>query len=198
MWSRSRWRRCCPRPVSRSLRRSSSGQAEVSPSPDRRSEFVNEPVADFSRPQVRAAMAGAVEDVRRKSGLRLDISTLACHAPTGPDLRSFNPSRPDQLVAVVQSYQPADVAGLMKAAEAHTEEWKDRTVADRVAVMRKAASLMRVQRWELAAWEVFEEGKPWREADADVAEAIDFLEYYAGECTTGAPQPTGPLSGRGE
>ena len=82
-------------------------------------------------------------------------------------------------MAVVQSYQPTDVAGLMKAAEAHAEEWKDRTVAERVAVLRKAASLMRARRWELAAWEVYEEGKPWREADADVAEAIDFLEYYA-------------------
>jgi RHH-type proline utilization regulon transcriptional repressor/proline dehydrogenase/delta 1-pyrroline-5-carboxylate dehydrogenase len=77
----------------------------------------------------------------------------------------------------------------MKVAEAHAEEWKARTVADRVAVMRKAASLMRAQRWELAAWEVFEEGKPWREADADVAEAIDFLEYYAQEMAQLEPAP---------
>ncbi|WHZ14846.1 MAG: Proline dehydrogenase / Delta-1-pyrroline-5-carboxylate dehydrogenase [Nitrospira sp.] len=143
--------------------------------------FVNEPVADFSRPQVRASMAEALDLVRKRLGQRLEASKLACHPPTGPDLRSFNPSRPDQLVAVVQSYGPADVAGLMEGAEAHAEAWKERPIANRVAIMRKAAALMRTQRRELAAWEVFEEGKPWREADADVAEAIDFLEYYAGE-----------------
>ena len=48
---------------------------------------------------------------------------------------------------------------------------------------------MREHRRELAAWEVFEEGKPWREADADVAEAIDFLEYYAGEMARLDPPP---------
>ncbi|MBA3754266.1 MAG: aldehyde dehydrogenase family protein, partial [Nitrospira sp.] len=105
----------------------------------------------------------------------------ACAIPTGPELRSFNPGQPDQVVSVVQSYQPADVAGLMNAAESHAEEWKNRTVAERVAIIRKTAALMRAQRWELAAWEVYEEGKLWRDADADVAEAIDFLEYYAAE-----------------
>ena len=40
---------------------------------------------------------------------------------------------------------------------------------------------MRARRFELAAWEVYECGKPWREADADVAEAIDFCEFYARE-----------------
>lgn len=144
-------------------------------------EFVNEPVADFSRPQARAAMADALDLVGKQLGQRLDASKLACLSPTGPDLRSFDPSRPDQPVAVVQSYDPADVAGLMNAAEAHTEAWRERPIANRVALLRNAAALMRIQRWELAAWEVFEEGKPWREADADVAEAIDFLEYYAGE-----------------
>ncbi|MBI4001298.1 MAG: proline dehydrogenase family protein, partial [Nitrospira defluvii] len=159
-------------------------------------EFVNEPVADFSHPLVREAMARGLDLVRKELGRRLDTSKLASHPPTGPDLRSFNPSQPDQLVAVVQSYQLADVAGLIKSAEAHAEEWKDRTVAERVAMMRKAAALMRAQRWELAAWEVYEEGKPWREADADVAEAIDFLEYYAGEMEQlGLPRRQGHYPG---
>ena len=151
--------------------------------------FVNEPAADFSRAQVRGAMAEALGLVRKQLGQRLEVSTLNAHLPTGPDLCSFNPAQPDQLVGSVQSYQPADVAGLLKVAESHAEEWKNRTVAERVAVMRKAASLMREQRWELAAWEVFEEGKPWREADADVAEAIDFLAYYAGEMEQLEPPP---------
>ena len=162
----------------------------------RRPEFLNEPVADFSRSVVREAMVRGLDLVRKALGRRLDASTLASYPPTGPDLRSFNPSQPDQLVAVLQSYQPADVANLMKAAEAQAAEWKDRTVAERVAVMRKAGALMRAQRWELAAWEVYEEGKPWREADADVAEAIDFLEYYAEDMEQlGAPRRLGQYPG---
>ncbi len=144
-------------------------------------EFVNEPVADFSRASVRAAMVDAIDRRRTQLGQRLDVSPLAVHLPTGPELSTYDPSRPDQRVAVVQSYQPADVEALIKIAESHAEAWSGRPIADRVAVMRNAAALMRDRRWDLAAWEVFEEGKPWREADADVAESIDFLEYYAGD-----------------
>lgn len=152
-------------------------------------EFINEPLADFSRAPVRQAMAAALDHRRALLGERLDVMKLAVHPPTGPDLSSFNPSRPDQLVAVVSSFQPADVASLVKVAETHGDAWKERTAAERVAVMRQAASLMRAQRWELAAWEVFEEGKPWREADADIAEAIDFLEYYAKDMERLDPPP---------
>jgi len=160
----------------------SSAPAERRASPySSPTEFENEPVADFSRPPIRAAMADAIERRRKRLGQRLDVSTLAVHLPTGPELSTFDPSRPQQLVATVQSYQAADVAALIKIAEGGEEAWSRWPVAERVAVMRKAASLMRHERWELAAWEVFEEAKPWREADADVAESIDFLEYYAGE-----------------
>lgn len=152
-------------------------------------EFINEPAADFSQASVRAAMVDAIERRRKQVGERLDVSKVAVHLPTGPELSTYDPSRPEQRVAVVQSYQPADVAALIKIAESHAEAWSGRPVADRVAVMRQAASLMRAQRWELAAWEVFEEGKPWREADADIAEAIDFLEYYAREMARLDPPP---------
>ncbi len=165
-----------PKAPPASAERNHEAASPVGPRP-----FVNEPVADFSRAHVRLAMAEALDLVRTQLGTRLDLSKLNSHLPTGSDLRSMNPSQPDQLVAVLQSYQPVDVASLMKVAESHAAVWKGRAIADRVAVMRTAAALMREQRWELAAWEVFEEGKPWREADADVAEAIDFLEYYAGE-----------------
>lgn len=152
-------------------------------------QFVNEPVADFSCADVRGAMVAALDHVRKQLGQRLDVSRVNEYPPTGTDLRPFNPSQPEQLIGIVQSYRPADMAGLVKVAGSHADEWKNRTIAERVAVMRKAAALMREQRWELAAWEVFEEGKPWREADADVAEAIDFLEYYAGEMERLEPPP---------
>lgn len=172
-------------------------RSEETSSPAVRSvAFINEPVADFSHPQVRDRMAGAIEIVRQQLGRRLDVSKLAVQAPTGPELRSVNPSQPQQLVTVVQSYNPGQVPALLKAAEAGGQAWKAQPVAERVAVLRKAASLMRAQRWELAACEVFEEGKPWREADADVAEALDFLEYYAADMEqVGAPRRLGQYPG---
>ena len=59
--------------------------------------------------------------------------------------------------------------------------WRATPVEERVDVLLRAADAMRRQRLELAAWEVLEAAKPWREADADVCEAIDFLVYYAHE-----------------
>ena len=147
---------------------------------DVRDEFANEPHADFSRAGVRTEMLAALERVRGQLGKRCDI-TGGPVKPTGPDLVSVDPSRPDRTVAVVPGYAPADVPELMRRAAACSGEWERRPVSDRVAVLRCAADLMRARRRDLAAWEVFEEGKPWREADADIAEAIDFLEYYARE-----------------
>ena len=59
--------------------------------------------------------------------------------------------------------------------------WRDTEPAVRAEYLRKIARGFRERRFELAAWIVHETGKPWRESDADVAEAIDFCEYYAAE-----------------
>ena len=67
------------------------------------------------------------------------------------------------------------------AARAAFPAWAATPAADRAAILIKAAAIMRNRRFELAAWEVYECGKPWAEADADVAEAIDFCEFYARE-----------------
>jgi RHH-type proline utilization regulon transcriptional repressor/proline dehydrogenase/delta 1-pyrroline-5-carboxylate dehydrogenase len=59
--------------------------------------------------------------------------------------------------------------------------WRDAAVEQRAGLLRRMAEIMRRRRYELAAWQVYECGKPWREADADIAEAIDFCMYYAHE-----------------
>ena len=59
--------------------------------------------------------------------------------------------------------------------------WRDVPVTQRAAVLVKAAATMRARRDELSAVIIQESGKTWREADADVCEAIDFCEYYARE-----------------
>src|SRR2546428_9720381 len=78
---------------------------------------------------------------------------------------------------VVSAAVPEDVDEAVARAVAGGRSWAATPAPDRMAVLAKAADLLRRRRFELAALEVFEVGKGWRDADADLAEAIDFLEY---------------------
>ena len=100
---------------------------------------------------------------------------------SGPLLTSHNPSRPDEVVGVVQAADGSNVEHAIRQAGDAWPAWRERPAAERVKVLQAAAALMRAHRETLAAWEILECGKPWREADADIAEAIDFLEFYAAE-----------------
>ncbi|HET9962351.1 MAG TPA: proline dehydrogenase family protein, partial [Nitrospiraceae bacterium] len=142
--------------------------------------FSNEAVADFSHEATRQAMNAALELVRSQLGRRLDRSS-SFPDPGGTELVSMDPSRPDQVVARCTGYAPGDVARIVEASAKRAQEWACAPFDQRIGVLRRTADVLRRSRWETAAWEVFEQGKPWREADADVAEAIDFLEYYAAE-----------------
>lgn len=147
--------------------------------PPLESPFRNEPHRDFSQETHRAAMRAALDAVRRRFGRRWDHRAAA--TPTGADLISRNPSRPTEIVGRCPSYAPADIEMLVRAARKGFEAWRLVSPDQRAEVLLAAANAMRRRREELAAWEVFEVGKTWREADADVAEAIDFCEFYARE-----------------
>ena len=152
--------------------------ASTFPHSGKSDSFFNEPHSDFSRQEIRTAMQVAIDQVRTDLG-RPWPTTVRGKRLAGPLMTSRNPARPDELVATVQTASPADVAAAVSAAVAARAAWGRQSAAERIAVVRRAAGLMRERRYELAAWEMFEVGKPWREADADVAEAIDFLEFYA-------------------
>ena len=146
--------------------------------------FANEPMTDFTRPEARAKMIQALHNVRRhlESGpyhcpLVIDgdeaegTGTLEVHAP-GETSIWFS--------------ETAD-AGVRQADQAVTaaykafDAWSSTSPTARAAILIKAASILKRDRFKLSALEVFECGKPWREADGDVAEAIDFCEFYARE-----------------
>src|SRR5437870_11478038 len=69
----------------------------------------------------------------------------------------------------------------MKAALAAFAKWSATPGADGIKIVTRAADIMRRRKHELSAWMVYEVGKTWPEADADTAEAIDFMEFYARE-----------------
>lgn len=142
--------------------------------------FLNEPHTDFSKEASRTAMSQAIQQVRAQLGRSCD-TRAASPFRSGPDLISRNPADPEEVVGRVRGAAPADMARAVEQARAAFQEWRSTPPARRADILQKAAAIMRARRFELAAWEIFETGKPWREADADVAEAIDFLEFYARE-----------------
>lgn len=144
--------------------------------------FVLEPLADFSRPETRRAMAQALADVRQQFGHTYPLIINGDAMETGRRLESVNPSRFDEIVGHVYSAEAQHVQRAVAAARAAFDhEWSQTTADQRAELLKSAADLMRDRRWELAAWMVFESGKPWKEADADVCEAIDFCRFYARE-----------------
>ncbi|HET8563139.1 MAG TPA: proline dehydrogenase family protein, partial [Candidatus Binatia bacterium] len=144
-------------------------------------QFVNEPHAEFSQVSSRAAMTKAITEVRGQLGRTLSYRVPSDISPSGPELVSLNPSRPSEMVGRLRSFEPADVAGLVQAVLPKLALWSATAPDRRADILVKAAATMRRRRFELSAWEIFETGKSWREADADVTEAIDFLEFYARE-----------------
>ncbi len=142
--------------------------------------FANEPHSNFSKADVRHAMREGITSVQAQLGRRWQ-GGVSDSKPTGPWIESRNPCRPNEVVAHVQGAAVSDLSSIIDVALKEWESWRRTAPELRSDILRKAAAAMGHRRYELAAWEIFEVGKPWREADADVAEAIDFLRYYADE-----------------
>ena len=147
------------------------------PSTGLRTGFSNEPVLDFGSEQNRRALRTALKTAR--AGLGGDYPL-----PGGIDApsnwaESRNPARSAEILGRVELAGGERAERTLAAAAAAFPDWRDTPVAERGRLCRRAADLIRDRRFDLAAWQVLEVGKNWREADADVAEAIDYWRYYA-------------------
>jgi RHH-type proline utilization regulon transcriptional repressor/proline dehydrogenase/delta 1-pyrroline-5-carboxylate dehydrogenase len=145
-----------------------------------RMSFDNEPQSNFSQTAVRKTMQASIGSVQSLLGREWHSGAPGIRL-TGPWLESRNPCRPTEVVARVQSAAVSDLDRVIEQALTQWDQWRWKASGARSEILRQAALEMSRRRYELAAWEIFEVGKPWREADADVAEAIDFLRYYADE-----------------
>ncbi|HWF26274.1 MAG TPA: aldehyde dehydrogenase family protein [Solirubrobacteraceae bacterium] len=145
------------------------------PSP---SPYTNEPILELRRAPVRAGLADALAEVDRELPLAVPV-WIGDDARVGDELLSTDPGDPERVVASAARATDADVATAVRVATGAFPAWSATPAAERAAVLTGAAAWMRERRLELAALEVRECAKPWPEADADVCEAIDFLEYYA-------------------
>jgi RHH-type proline utilization regulon transcriptional repressor/proline dehydrogenase/delta 1-pyrroline-5-carboxylate dehydrogenase len=140
--------------------------------------FANEPVLELRRAPVRGQLADALAAVDARLPLRVPVWVGADRGAV-EGLESTDPGAPDRLVATAGRAGANDVDAAVDAATRGALEWGARPAVERAATLVAAAGLLRERRLEIAALEVRECAKPWPEADADVCEAIDFLEFYA-------------------
>ena len=159
-------------------------------------EFRNEPYADFTLAENRAAMEEALRNVRAGFGRDYELRIGKDRIATGDKLFSVNPSNPREVVGIHHKANAALANRAVESAWAAFPAWSRTPAADRVRMLREAASILRRRKLEFDAWLVYEAGKTWPEAEADVSEAIDFCEYYACEMERLAgPQPVVQLPG---
>ena len=144
-------------------------------------EYRNEPLADFSREESRHAMKNALAAIQNQLGRTYYGRIGGKPIETGKLLDSVNPSKPSEVVGRVHLASAEDARRAVEVAATAFESWRETPVETRAKCLTRAAEIMRRRKWELSAWIVKESGKPWREADGDVAEAIDFCTYYAQE-----------------
>lgn len=142
------------------------------------SPFTNEPHTDFSLSRNHDWLSQALQRTTEKLGRHYTYPVPPTVDFNGPELCSINPSNPEQVIARFSTITPSSLDTLIQSVQTQLDSWRHIPPHDRANILFRTACLMRKTKAELAAWEILETGKPWREADADVAEAIDFLEFY--------------------
>jgi 1-pyrroline-5-carboxylate dehydrogenase len=158
--------------------------------------FQNEPLTDFSNERNAAQMREALANVEAEFGREYPLVIGGKRYTTGDMLASPNPANYDEVVGLIHkaTVELADKA--IEEATAAFNEWKNVAPEVRARYLLKVASLLRQRKAEFTALMVLEVGKSWPEADADVAEAIDFADFYAREMIRyGGTHPLTPLAG---
>jgi 1-pyrroline-5-carboxylate dehydrogenase len=159
--------------------------------------FSNEPFTSFGDPENARAMQRALDQVAVRLGSEYPLIIGGKRLKTPERIRSINPARPAQVVGVHQKAGAAQVDAAMTAALRAFDSWSKVRVEDRVSLLLNAADIIRKRKFEFMAWLTYEVGKNWAEADADVGETIDFLEFYAREALRLAAATT-PIQYPGE
>jgi len=144
-------------------------------------EFKNEPFVDFSRHENAHAMKEALTRVGDMLGHEYELVIGGERLRTQGKIESRNPARPAQIVGVHQKAGAEHADQAVQAALRAFATWQYVSVEERASLLLNAAEIIRSRKFEFCAWLTYEVGKNWAEADADVGETIDFLEFYARE-----------------
>jgi predicted delta-1-pyrroline-5-carboxylate dehydrogenase group 2 len=157
--------------------------------------FVNEPIGELRRAAVRDELTAGMQALEATLPFRVPVwigegkrhgdewtgRSGDERASTGGEgeLISTDPGNPDRVISLSALATEAEVDEAVRTAQRGFAKWSQTPATKRAEILVKAAAWLRARRAELAALEVRECAKPWGEADADVCEAIDFLEFYA-------------------
>jgi len=144
-------------------------------------EFVNEPFVNFSDAGNAREMRAALAHVATQLGREYDLIIGGHREKTSGKITSLNPARPAQVVGIHQKAGAEHAQEAMDAALRAFHSWSRVPVETRASLLLNAAAIIRERKLEFSAWLTYEVGKNWAEADADTAETIDFLEFYARE-----------------
>jgi 1-pyrroline-5-carboxylate dehydrogenase len=160
-------------------------------------DFKNEPLSDFkNNPAHRRRMEYALEEIREELGREHDLVIGGQRIKTQEKLNSYNPSRPDQVVGVFSQADAALADRAVRSADEAFKTWSRTPVQKRVDLLLRTSKILLERKYYYEARLVYEVGKTWPEADADVAEAIDFIEFYArAALRLAGPQPLTPVPG---
>src|SRR5216684_7283107 len=143
--------------------------------------FINEPFFDFTKEDNARKMRATIERVRGQLGREYDLIIGGQRIKTADKIKSLNPAKPSQIVGLHQKAGKEHVEPAMKAALEAFESWSRASVEERASLVFRTGDLLRERKFEFCAWLVFEVSKNWAEADGDIAETIDFCEYYSRE-----------------
>ncbi|MBY6272175.1 MAG: L-glutamate gamma-semialdehyde dehydrogenase [Bacillaceae bacterium] len=140
--------------------------------------FKHEPLTDFSREENRQAFLRALKKVEAELGREYDLVIGGKRIRTEEKIVSVNPANKNEVIGRVSKANRELAEQAMQAALEKFNEWRKFKPEARADILFKAAAIVRRRKHEFSALMVKEAGKSWREADADTAEAIDFMEYY--------------------
>ncbi|MCL4493300.1 MAG: L-glutamate gamma-semialdehyde dehydrogenase [Firmicutes bacterium] len=158
--------------------------------------YQHETLTDFSIPENRKQMENALREVRSQFGLSYPLVIGSERVDTKEKIVSVNPANPQQVIGSVSKADTTHVDMALKTGWAAFDKWKRVPGPERARYLYRAAAIMRRRKLFLSAVEIYEAGKTWSEAEGDVAEAIDFLEYYGRQMERlSQPIPLTPLDG---
>ena len=163
---------------------------------DLESPFRNVNLLDFTDLQVRSRMNEALEAVGTRLPVRVPHVIDGKKGSNKSIKRHVSPNDSTLLVAEVSQVSRPQAEKALAVAKKAFPLWRNRPVEERAQLLLTLAQQLEKDRFELAALQSHEVGKPWREADADVAEAIDFCRYYARQAIKRlGPQRQGEMAG---
>ncbi|WP_066398779.1 L-glutamate gamma-semialdehyde dehydrogenase [Neobacillus mesonae] len=140
--------------------------------------YTHEPLTNFAEEKNKQAFQDALSFVETQLGKEYPVIIGGEAITTDKKITSINPANKDEVIGRVSMADQELAEKAMQAALSTFETWKTWRPEHRANILFRAAAMLRRRKHEFSSYMVKEAGKPWKEADADTAEAIDFLEYY--------------------